>query len=81
LPETANVGKATRRAISHAAAVFVVYATTNSQRLAAKAHRKMVSAPDVIKAMEDMDFADFVPELEDTLKRLREEQGLKVQST
>ena len=60
--------------------MFVIYATTNAQRLAAKSNRKMISGLDVIKAMEDMDFADFIPELEDTLTRLREEQGLKVRS-
>ena len=75
LPEKAKVGNAARKALSHSAAIFVLYSTTQAMRSANDDGRKMISGNDVIKALQAMGFSSFAPELEATLKKFRSEQN------
>lgn len=68
IPDGVNVSKEARLAISKAASVFVLYATSCSNNYAMKAKRKTINANDVISAMEEMEFDQF----EDPLKHCLE---------
>lgn len=65
IPDGVNVSKEARLAISKAASVFVLYATSCSNNFAMKAKRKTINANDVISAMDEMEFDQF----EDPLKQ------------
>uniref|UniRef100_A0A8B9KE19 DNA polymerase epsilon subunit 3 n=1 Tax=Astyanax mexicanus TaxID=7994 RepID=A0A8B9KE19_ASTMX len=68
LPDGVNVSKEARRAISQAASVFVLYATSCANSFAMKAKRKTLNAGDVMSAMEEMEFERFLPPLRDALE-------------
>ncbi|ESP00265.1 hypothetical protein LOTGIDRAFT_238643 [Lottia gigantea] len=74
IPEGINVSKEARLAISKAASVFVLYATSCSNNFALKGKRKTINATDVISAMEDMEFEQFVDPLKECLDVFRNEQ-------
>lgn len=74
IPEGVNVSKEARLAISKAASVFVLYATSCSNNYALKAKRKTISAQDVLSAMEEMEFEQFVEPLNDALEAFRSQQ-------
>ncbi|KAK6195329.1 hypothetical protein SNE40_000785 [Patella caerulea] len=74
IPDGVNVSKEARLAISKAASVFVLYATSCSNNFALKAKRKTINAADVISAMEDMEFEQFVEPLQECLEAFRNEQ-------
>jgi hypothetical protein len=75
LPDNARVSSSARKALSHSAAIFVLYTTTRAMKSTNESGRKIISGDDMIKAMKGMGFTDFVPELEATLKRFRAEQN------
>ncbi|XP_037343455.2 DNA polymerase epsilon subunit 3 [Pungitius pungitius] len=68
LPDGVNVSKEARRAISQAASVFVLYATSCSNNFAMKAKRKTLNAGDVLAAMEEMEFERFLEPLREALE-------------
>lgn len=68
LPEGVNVSKEARRAISQAASVFVLYATSCANNFAMKAKRKTLNAGDVMAAMEEMEFERFLQPLREALE-------------
>lgn len=74
IPEGVNVSKEARLAISKAASVFVLYATSCSNNYALKAKRKTISAQDVLSAMEEMEFEQFVEPLSEALEAFRSQQ-------
>ncbi|KAM3825565.1 DNA polymerase epsilon subunit 3 [Vipera latastei] len=74
LPEGVNVSKEARSAISRAASVFVLYATSCANNFARKGKRKTLNAGDVISAMEEMEFQRFVGPLRESLEAYRNEQ-------
>ncbi|XP_041369218.1 DNA polymerase epsilon subunit 3-like [Gigantopelta aegis] len=74
IPEGVNVSKEARLAISKAASVFILYATSCSNNFAMKGKRKTISAQDVISAMEDMEFEQFCDPLKTCLEAYRSEQ-------
>ncbi|XP_072235963.1 DNA polymerase epsilon subunit 3 isoform X3 [Leuresthes tenuis] len=67
LPDGVNVSKEARRAISQAASVFVLYATSCANNFAMKAKRKTLNAGDVLAAMEEMEFERFLEPLREAL--------------
>ncbi|KAK3579929.1 hypothetical protein CHS0354_014040 [Potamilus streckersoni] len=80
IPDGVNVSKEARLAISKAASVFVLYATSCSNNFAMKGKRKTIAAQDVITAMEDMEFDQFVEPLKNCLEAYRKgQQGKKDQ--
>uniref|UniRef100_A0A3Q1GDW5 DNA polymerase epsilon subunit 3 n=1 Tax=Acanthochromis polyacanthus TaxID=80966 RepID=A0A3Q1GDW5_9TELE len=68
LPDGVNVSKEARRAISQAASVFVLYATSCANNFAMKAKRKTLNAGDVMAAMEEMEFERFLEPLREALE-------------
>ncbi|PVD21833.1 hypothetical protein C0Q70_17635 [Pomacea canaliculata] len=73
IPEGVNVSKEARLAISKAASVFVLYATSCSNNFALKGKRKTISAQDVLNAMEEMEFEQFIDPLTSALEAFRKE--------
>lgn len=73
LPDGVNVSKESRAAISKAASVFVLYATSCANNFAMKSKRKTLSGQDVLSAMESMEFGKFVEPLKESLEQFRQE--------
>ncbi|XP_060079076.1 DNA polymerase epsilon subunit 3-like [Ylistrum balloti] len=71
IPDGVNVSKEARLAISKAASVFVLYATSCSNNFALKGKRKTITAQDVMSAMDDMEFEHFVEPLQHCLESYR----------
>uniref|UniRef100_M3XJ30 DNA polymerase epsilon subunit 3 n=2 Tax=Latimeria chalumnae TaxID=7897 RepID=M3XJ30_LATCH len=67
LPDGVNISKEARSAISRAASVFVLYATSCANNFAMKGKRKTLNAGDVLAAMEEMEFQRFVTPLKEAL--------------
>ncbi|XP_028289897.1 DNA polymerase epsilon subunit 3 [Gouania willdenowi] len=74
LPDGVNVSKEARRAISQAASVFVLYATSCANNFAMKAKRKTLNAGDVLAAMEEMEFERFMEPLREALEVFKKGQ-------
>ncbi|XP_018414857.1 PREDICTED: DNA polymerase epsilon subunit 3 [Nanorana parkeri] len=81
LPEGVNVSKEARSAISRAASVFVLYATSCANNFAMKQKRKTLNVSDVISAMEEMEFQRFLGPLKEALEAYRKEQKEKKESS
>ncbi|XP_033732533.1 DNA polymerase epsilon subunit 3-like [Pecten maximus] len=77
IPDGVNVSKEARLAISKAASVFVLYATSCSNNFALKGKRKTITAQDVMSAMDDMEFEHFVEPLQQCLDSYRQGQKNK----
>ena len=67
LPDGVAVSKEARSAMAKAASVFVLYATSTANSLAQKNKKKTVSAQDVLNALEEMEFNNFVEPLKESL--------------
>ncbi|XP_074655206.1 DNA polymerase epsilon subunit 3-like [Tubulanus polymorphus] len=81
LPDGVNVSKDARLAMSKAASVFVLYATSCANNHAMKGKRKTISAQDVLTAMKDMEFEKFIDPLKSSLEAFKNEQKSKKVAT
>ncbi|XP_045325278.1 DNA polymerase epsilon subunit 3 [Leopardus geoffroyi] len=81
LPDGVNISKEARSAISRAASVFVLYATSCANNFAMKGKRKTLNASDVLSAMEEMEFQRFVTPLKEALEAYRREQKGKKEAS
>ncbi|XP_063287847.1 DNA polymerase epsilon subunit 3 [Pelobates fuscus] len=81
LPDGVNVSKEARSAISRAASVFVLYATSCANNFAMKGKRKTLNATDVLAAMEEMEFERFLTPLKESLEAYRRDQKGKKEAT
>ncbi|XP_075690948.1 DNA polymerase epsilon subunit 3 [Rhinoderma darwinii] len=81
IPDGVNVSKEARSAISRAASVFVLYATSCANNFAMKGKRKTLSVTDVLAAMEEMEFQRFLAPLKEALEAYRLEQKGKKEAT
>ncbi|XP_066569288.1 DNA polymerase epsilon subunit 3 [Amia ocellicauda] len=81
LPDGVNVSKEARRAISQAASVFVLYATSCANNFAMKAKRKTLNAADVLAAMEEMEFDRFLQPLREALEAYKKGQKGKKEAS
>ncbi|XP_069799209.1 DNA polymerase epsilon subunit 3 [Dendropsophus ebraccatus] len=81
LPEGVNVSKEARSAISRAASVFVLYATSCANNFAMKGKRKTLNVTDVMAAVEEMEFNRFLSPLKESLEAYRREQKGKKEAT
>ncbi|CAN8004662.1 unnamed protein product [Ixodes hexagonus] len=72
LPDGVNVSKEARVALSKAASVFVLYATSCANNFAVKSKRKTVTGADIISAMEEMEFDSLVNPLTACLEQFRQ---------
>ncbi|XP_035692398.1 DNA polymerase epsilon subunit 3-like [Branchiostoma floridae] len=74
LPDGVNVSKEARAAISRAASVFVLYATSCANNFALKGKRKTLNGTDVIAAVQEMEFEQFMDQLKDSWEAFKKEQ-------
>ncbi|KAL4609351.1 DNA polymerase epsilon subunit 3 [Arapaima gigas] len=81
LPDGVNVSKEARRAISQAASVFVLYATSCANNFAMKAKRKTLNAGDVMAAIEEMEFERFLQPLQEALEAYKKSQKGKKEAS
>ncbi|CAH0547479.1 unnamed protein product [Brassicogethes aeneus] len=72
IPENVNIGKDARSALSRAASVFILYVTSQASKEAQKANRKTLIGQDVIAALEELEFEDFIDPLQDLLKEFKD---------
>lgn len=77
LPNQVKVSKEANAAIAKAASVFVLYATSCSNNVSAKANRKTITGADVIAAIQEMEFDKFVHPLEIALNQWKGQQNRK----
>ncbi|KAM4604527.1 DNA polymerase epsilon subunit 3 [Discoglossus pictus] len=81
LPDGVNISKEARSAISRAASVFVLYATSCANNFAMKGKRKTLNATDVLAAMEEMEFQRFLSPLKESLEAYRRDLKGKKEAT
>ncbi|XP_031570618.1 DNA polymerase epsilon subunit 3-like [Actinia tenebrosa] len=74
LPDGVNIAKEARSAIGKAASVFVLYATSCANNIAISGKRKTLTAADVLQALEEMEFEEFLPKLQENLAAFKKEQ-------
>lgn len=68
LPQGVIVSREARTAISKAASIFVLYATSSANNLVMEGKRKTLRDVDILSALEEMDFGDFIPKLKESLE-------------
>ncbi|XP_012287304.1 DNA polymerase epsilon subunit 3 [Orussus abietinus] len=81
LPSGVTVGKEARAAVTKAAFIFILYLTSSANSVAKKANRKTISSADVIQAMEDIDFDQFIEPLQEALENFKKTQKEKKDAT
>ncbi|KAL1524835.1 hypothetical protein AB1Y20_019715 [Prymnesium parvum] len=64
LPEGVMIGKDTKAAFGKACSIFILYLSTIANDLAKEAKRTTVTAQDVINALKELEFDEFVPTIE-----------------
>ncbi|KAH0812131.1 hypothetical protein MTP99_013418 [Tenebrio molitor] len=80
LPDNVNVGKDARSALSRAASIFVLYITSQATKEAQKVNRKTLLGLDIIKALEELEFDEFVEPLQIMLKEFKEAKQKKIKA-
>jgi DNA polymerase epsilon subunit 3 len=72
------VGKAAKQAFVKAAGIFVLYLTYCSTDYCRQHHRSTISARDVIDALHELEFEEYVDDLQESLVKFRtSQQGKK----
>lgn len=77
LPSGVAVGKEARAAVAKAASIFILYLTSAANTRAKNDNRKTITGKDVILAMEDIDFDQFVDPLNEALENFKKSQKEK----
>lgn len=77
LPKSTNVSRDSLAAISRASGIFVLYLTACANDVAREGRRTTIVAKDVLGALKELDFGDFVPLMEKFLEGHRKEEGRK----
>ncbi|XP_043286154.1 DNA polymerase epsilon subunit 3 [Venturia canescens] len=81
LPDGVTIGKEARVAVAKAASIFILYLTSAANTIAKKGNRKTISGADVIQAMEEIEFEQFVTPLKDALETFKKSQKEKKDAT
>jgi len=81
LPDGVTVGKDARTAVAKAASIFILYLTSSANIVAKKGNRKTISGPDVMQAMIDIDFDQFIDPLQESLENFKKIQKEKKDAT
>ncbi|KAI9270444.1 histone-fold-containing protein [Phascolomyces articulosus] len=79
LPPGTALQKEAKVAVSKAATVFINYLSTVANDTAKSANHKTISAPDVFKAMEVLEFDDLIPALRESFTVFQQLQSDKKQ--
>lgn len=75
LPPDVNIDKEGRVAIARATSVFIMYLSSNAAAIAHKQNHKTFTANDVFTSIEEMEFKNFLPPMQNVLTTFR--QSLK----
>jgi len=70
-----QIQKEAKIAIAKAAKIFILYATACANDFCLNANRSTLNANDVMSAMEELEFEEFVPPLRDILATYKKEQA------
>jgi len=81
LPDGITIGKDARTAVAKAASIFILYLTSSANIIAKKGNRKTINGPDVIQAMMDIEFDQFIDSLQESLENFRKVQKEKKDAT
>ena len=68
LPQGVIVSKDARIAVSKAASIFALYCTACANNLVMENKRKTLRDSDILAALEEMEFGEFVPKLKQSLE-------------
>lgn len=71
------IGKEAKIAFSKASSIFILYVTTIANDLAKEARRTTVTAQDVLHALRDLEFDEFLPAVEACLHAYKEQEKQK----
>merc|ERR1711976_1206 len=71
LPHGVIVSKEARMAMSKAASIFILYCTSCANNLVMENKRKTLRDMDILSALEEMEFGEFVPQLKNNLDGYR----------
>ena len=77
LPKSTNVSKDSLAAISRASGIFVLYLTACANDVAREGRRTTIVAKDVLGALKELDFEDFLPAMDVFLEGYRKEEKSK----
>ncbi|EFA01094.2 DNA polymerase epsilon subunit 3 isoform X2 [Tribolium castaneum] len=77
LPEHVSVGKDARSALSRAASIFVLYITSQATKEAQKVNRKTLLGQDILTALEELEFDEFVEPLSVMLREAKQKKKVK----
>lgn len=77
LPDGVSVGKEARAAVAKAASIFILYLTSAANTIAKKANRKTINGQDVIQAMDDIEFEQFIEPLKEAFEGFKKSQREK----
>ncbi|XP_046735098.1 DNA polymerase epsilon subunit 3 [Diprion similis] len=81
LPDGVNIGKEARAAVAKAASIFILYITSTANTIAKKGKRKTISGTDVIQAIEEIEFDQFLEPLQEALENFKKSQKEKKDAT
>lgn len=68
LPRNISLGKDVKNAMAKAAAIFILYVTSQSTQFAQKVNRKTILPQDIFDALEEAEFEELIEPLKDALK-------------
>mmetsp|Transcript_1792 Transcript_1792/g.2479 ORF Transcript_1792/g.2479 Transcript_1792/m.2479 type:complete len:183 (-) Transcript_1792:84-632(-) len=77
LPSSTNVGKDASTAFARACGIFVLYLTACANDFCRENRRQTITANDVLAAVTELDFDEFIPQLKTFLERYRAEEKTK----
>ncbi|XP_059613918.1 DNA polymerase epsilon subunit 3 [Phlebotomus argentipes] len=77
LPDGVNVGKEARNVLGRAASVFVIYLTASATNTARSHSRKAITGQDILDALEEMEFEDFLEPLKEFQEAFRKSEQEK----
>merc|ERR1712168_582103 len=71
LPQGVKVSQESRVAIAKAASIFVLYCTSSANNLVMENKGKTLRDIDILSAIQEMDFGEFIPKLKENLEAFR----------
>ncbi|KAL7491518.1 hypothetical protein ACHAWT_000842 [Skeletonema menzelii] len=77
LPKSTNISKDSLSALSRASGIFILYLTACANDVAREGRRTTIVAKDVIGALKELEFEEFIPAMEKFLEGHRKEERSK----
>lgn len=77
LPDSTNVGKDASTAFARACGIFIIYVTSCANDFARESKRQTITANDVLAAVQELEFGEFVPDMTACLEQYRQAEKSK----